>query len=44
MKRVIIAGLLGGVALMACTFVGNGILGLRAGVDMKQIPAERQTA
>lgn len=42
MKRVIIAGLLGGVVLMAWTFVVNGILGFQARIDMKSIPAERE--
>jgi hypothetical protein len=41
-KRVILAGLLGGVVLMVLTFVVNGIFGFRARIDMKQIPAERQ--
>ena len=42
MKRVVIAGLIGGVVLMALTFVVNGVFGFRARIDMKQIPAERQ--
>jgi hypothetical protein len=41
-RRVILAGLLGGIVLMALTFVVNGIFGFRARIDMKQIPAERQ--
>lgn len=42
MKRVIVAGVLGGVVLMVWTFVVNGVLGFQAGIDMKRIPAERQ--
>lgn len=40
-KRVIDAGLLGGVVLIVWTFVVNGILGFQASIDMKEIPAER---
>ncbi len=41
-KRVISAGLLGGVVLMVWTFVVNGLFGLQARIDMKQIVAERE--
>lgn len=41
-KRVITAGLLGGVVLMLWTFVVNGLLGFQARIDMKQIAAERE--
>ncbi len=41
-KKVILAGLLGGVALLMWAFVVNGMLGLRAGIDMKQVPGERE--
>jgi len=40
-KKVISAGLLGGVVLIAWTFVVNGILGFQARIEMKQIAAER---
>jgi hypothetical protein len=42
MRRVLTAGLLGGIVLIAWTFVVNGILGFQASVDMKPMPAERQ--
>jgi hypothetical protein len=42
MKKVIVAGLLGGVVLLVLTSVVNGIFGFQARIDMKQIPAERQ--
>jgi len=41
-KRVIVAGLLGGVVMIVWTFVVNGILGFGARIDMKPIPTERQ--
>ncbi len=41
-KRVIIAGLLGGVVLIAWTFAVNGLLGFKSSMDMNRIPAERQ--
>jgi hypothetical protein len=40
-KKVIVAGILGGVVLMVWTLVVNGILGFQARIDMKQIAAER---
>jgi len=42
MKRVVVAGVMGSVALIVWTFVVNGILGFQARIDMKQIPAERE--
>ena len=39
--RTVIAGLLGGLVLLACTFVVNGLLGFNARYAMKQLPAER---
>jgi hypothetical protein len=42
MKRVIGAGLLGGMVLIVWTFVVNGLFGLQASIDMKPIPAEQQ--
>ncbi|MBN1163721.1 MAG: hypothetical protein JXB45_04030 [Candidatus Krumholzibacteriota bacterium] len=42
MKRVISAGLLGAVVLMAWTLIVNGVLRFQASIDMKQISAERQ--
>jgi hypothetical protein len=41
-KKVIGAGLLGGVVLMVWMFVVNGVLGFQSRIDMKKIPAERQ--
>ena len=41
-KRVIGAGLAGGVTLIAWTFVVNGILGFQTRIDMKPIAAERE--
>ena len=40
--RTVIAGLLGGLVLLACTFVVNGLLGFNARFAMKQLPAERE--
>jgi len=41
-KKVLIAGLLGGIVLIAWTFVVNGLFGLNARINMKQIEAERE--
>lgn len=41
MKKVIVAGLLGGAVLIVWTFLVNGIFGFQARIDMKQLPAER---
>ena len=41
MKNVIVAGLFGGVVMILLS-AASGILGFRARIDMKQIPAERQ--
>lgn len=40
-KRVIVVGVLGGVVLMAWTFVINAFWGFQARIDMKRMPAER---
>src|SRR4030042_2036396 len=42
MKKVIIAGLLGGLVLIIWSFVVNGIFGFKSRIEMKQIPNERQ--
>jgi hypothetical protein len=42
LKRVIVAGLLGGVVLVVWTFAANGILGFRSNIDRKPIRHERQ--
>ncbi len=42
LRRVIVAGLRGGIVLFAWTFAVNGILGFRSNVDRKPIPNERQ--
>lgn len=41
-KKVIVAGLLGGVVLMVWTVVVNGILGFQARVEMKEMAGERE--
>jgi hypothetical protein len=41
-KRVMVAGLLGGIVLIVWTLVINGVLGLQARIDMNELPAERQ--
>lgn len=41
-KKVIIAGLAGGLTIIIWSFLVNGVLGLRHNVDMKEIPNERQ--
>ncbi len=41
-KNIIIAGLLGGLTLMAWIFLINGIFGFRNQIDMKQVPNESQ--
>ena len=42
LKKVIIAGFLGGLTLMIWLFIVNGIFGFRNRLDMKQVPDERQ--
>lgn len=42
LRKAIVAGLLGGVVLLAWTFVLNGVFGFRKSIDMKPIPDERQ--
>ena len=42
LKKVIIAGFLGGLTLMIWVFLINGIFGFRNRIDMKQVPNERQ--
>jgi hypothetical protein len=42
LKKVIVAGLLGGLVLFAWTFAVNGILGFRNSIDRRPIPDERQ--
>jgi hypothetical protein len=39
-RKVILAGLLGGVVLVVWMVLVNGIFGLHASINMKQIPAE----
>jgi hypothetical protein len=41
-KRVIIAGLFGGLVMIGWTFVVNGIFGFRVALDMNRITNERQ--
>lgn len=41
-KRILTAALVGGLTLIAWTFVVNGLLGFRARIDMRQLPAEEQ--
>ena len=40
-RRVVLPGLLGGLAMVVWAFVVNGILGFKASIDMKQVPNER---
>jgi hypothetical protein len=40
-KRIVVAGLLGGLVLICWTFVVNGILGFRVAIDMNRIDNER---
>ena len=42
MRRVLTAGVLGGVVLMAWTLVVNGIFGFQARIDMNRVPTERE--
>ncbi len=42
MKRVIVAGLLGGVVWFAWAIVVNGVFGFKARIDMNAIAGERQ--
>ncbi len=41
LKKVVVAGLLGGVVLIVWTFLVNGLLGFNNRINMKQIPDER---
>ena len=41
MKKVIIAGLLGGLVLIIWSFVVNGLLGFGSSINMKQVQNER---
>jgi len=41
-KKVLVAGLLGGIVLVVWTFVVNGVLGFNRSINMKQVPNERQ--
>lgn len=40
-KRIVVAGLLGGLVMIGWTFVINGILGFRVAIDMNRIDNER---
>ncbi len=42
MKRIIIAGLMGGLVLIIWSFVVNGMLGFGPSINMKQVRNERQ--
>lgn len=41
MKKVVVAGLLGGFVLIGWTFVVNGLFGFRVAIDMNRIDNER---
>jgi hypothetical protein len=41
MKRILLGGLLGAVVLVAWLIVADGILGLKRGIDMKELVDER---
>jgi len=36
--KVLVAGLLGGIVLVAWTFVVNGVLGFNRSINMKRVP------
>jgi len=42
MRRILLGGLLGGVVMIAWFFVADGILGVKRGIDMNQLPKERE--
>lgn len=42
LKRVIVSGVLGCIVLIVWTFVVNGILGFRSGIDMRMVQNEQQ--
>ena len=42
LKKVILAGITGGLTLMVWAFLINGFLGFRHRIDMKQVPNEAQ--
>lgn len=41
MKKVLVAGLLGGLVMIAWLILADGILGLKRGIDMNQLQQER---
>lgn len=41
MRRVLVAGLLGGLVMILWFIVANGILGFKSRIEMKQLPQER---
>lgn len=41
MRRIVVAGLLGGLVMIGWTFVVNGIFGFRVAIDMNRITNER---
>lgn len=42
MRRILVAGLLGAVALIVWTFVVDAFLGYKRSIEMDQLPAERE--
>lgn len=42
LRKVLVAGLLGGLVLIVWAFVVNGLFGFQARIDMKRLPAERE--
>ena len=42
LKKVISAGVLGGLVVIVWTFLVNGLFGFQARIDMKRIPGERE--
>jgi len=41
LKRILVAGLLGGIVLVAWVFLIDGVLGFKRSIEMNQIPDER---
>lgn len=41
MRRVLVAGLLGGLVMILWMIVADGLLGFKRGIEMKQLPQER---
>ena len=42
LKKVVLGGFLGGIVLIASTFLSNGVLGLNSRIDMNRLVNERR--